>query len=137
MAGTASAEGEAELAIRVTDSADTTARYIVLGRWCGSSVQVAWQDGEFRGPDAVVQALRRLVSPNDDLRELTTALSLIGRVLDRVDTLQVDDGQRPWDFDARPIRPASARLRRQILERPMSTAKETPDTAPSTGPVLP
>lgn len=110
------------MAIRITDGSDTAARYVVRGRWGGSSVQVVWQDGEFHGPDAVVLALRQLVSPNDDLRELTTALSLIGRVLDRVDTLAVDDGQRPWDFDARPIRPASARRRRQIVAHPRFVA---------------
>ena len=89
-------------------------RYTVLGRWRGMPAEVSWESGRFHGPPGVLAEIDAMARPGDDLQRLPTALMLIGQALDQVDRLQVDDGENPWDFDARPIRPASAWRRRQM-----------------------
>jgi hypothetical protein len=94
---------------------ETAVRYTIVGQWRGAEAVVNWESGSFDGTPGAVDAIRAQVAPGDDVARLTTALSLIGRTLDRVDQLRVDDGEHPWDFDAKPVRPLSAWRRRQML----------------------
>lgn len=91
-------------------------RYTIAGLWREKETEVTWQDGQFFGPPDLVARVRAIAESTDDLCRLSTSLDLIGQVLDEVQSLRVDDGQDPWDFDARPIRRLSAQRRRQAYE---------------------
>ena len=104
-------------------------RYTVAGRWRGMDAEVTWEDGRFFGPPHLVAKVRALAKPTDDLCRPATSLALIGHVLDEVQSLRVDDGQDPWDFDARPIRRLSAQRRRQAYEAAARPAPHPPPIA--------
>lgn len=81
-----------------TDGHASSVVYTVEGEWRGASVRISWDGARFIGPRTLVAALEAMVAPADDLQKLATALALIGRTLDSVDRLLVDDGDNPWGF---------------------------------------
>lgn len=90
-----------------------TIRYSVVGRWHGGIAEVSWDGHRFEGPGDLVADVKGHAGGGAD--HLAGALGAIGRAMDEVLSLRVDDGGTPWDVDTRPIRPASAWRRRQIL----------------------
>lgn len=88
--------------------------YTVLGLLEDQSVWVAWDGSSFAGSPLALQTIERL-RRDRMVGGLGAALTLIGRALDRVDQIRVDDGEQPWQFDAASPGPASTSRRRQIL----------------------
>lgn len=76
-------------------------RYTVLGRWRGAHAKVVWQNGAITADPRLLDELYTASRPGDDTSRLGTALELIGRCMDEVDRLVMDDGEEPWIFSPR------------------------------------